>query len=538
MGIVTELYRRSSAGVFAMFAFLFCGVPAVHSEDTRFEEVEAWSGSYRASVQAENSGRIAMVDTLKEQQTVSAQVVLDRREISRRRITWEGTATCNASGSFYGKATTPGSPLFSEESGSGSSMFETEARLVVHPGRDRYTITLCRQTFTYDTVVTGTGISEQGQIVPVTEDGEHKLNPGKFLGSSLMPEGPLPREGFHLTGSFDVDGGPGGQFGKGMNFAALSGMEASGKVQWSFSPDLCSETGRTYAVRIIIPEEPIELDFSRGELDQYFYAEPMPDKEDLRARLAWQPFEIEGSKRTVDPESLDSDRLGLTFTGTPEENDAFGEKEIFATLKSLQRCTEPARKKVTVFYERDGNEGGPDNPNWMRYWLQTSAGKGFAPFVRLGKGRPCISALGYFSFSSEGGHFFICDTVLKYRPSDPFDLLVGKKLHSIDVFAITAIHENQHMIDRREWWSGIPRNQWPGRSDHERADYDQDLVPDEVEIELGYNPVDRDTLDIGYSDVEISAYRTADQWVVGSADEEDWACPGAQGEGDCREEPR
>ncbi len=401
---------------------------------------------------------------------------------------------------------------------------------------------LGRRAFTYKTVKTGTAIDERGAIKTVSEEGGHKLNPGVFFAFSLMPEGPLPGQGFHLTGSLDIDGGPGGEFGKGMNLAAMTGFEVDGKVQWSFSPDLCSDADRNYRVNITIPSEPIELTYNNGELTGSFYAEPVPNEKGLRSKVMWRAFEVDGSTRVAEPENFNSDSLSLTFKEIPDDNDAFGEKEISATLGSLERCTDAAEKKATVFFEREGNDNSSDDPNWMWYWLQTPAGKGFAPCAGVGGTELCEGSLGYF-ISVYADIFFICDNVLTDLPADPFKLLAGRELHSIDVFAIIATHENKHRENHRKWWTGIPGDQWPHEPNWADADHDIDSVPDDIELEdgmarEGYDPLDWDSFDIGFPDSEVSAYQTADQWAVGSADEEDWACPGAQGEDVCKEEPR
>jgi hypothetical protein len=53
-------------------------------------------------------------------------------------------------------------------------------------------------------------------------------------------------------------------------------------------------------------------------------------------------------------------------------------------------------------------------------------------------------------------------------------------------------------------------------------------VPDEFERALGLNPRMRDTHHTGHDDEEYLAYTSEDQWPVGAADRQDWACPGKQ----------
>ncbi len=524
-----------------LLALCCCPVVAMASE--HFEQVDGWTGSYRASVHASNSGQILMVDKLQEHQSISAQVTLDKRKISRKRIIWKGTASCKSSASFNGAGSIPGSPFHSEEFGRDSRMFTTPAELIIDPDGGEYTLSVCRQAFSYVTFKTGTAMNAKGEIVKVSEKGSHRVNPGNFFDSDLMPEGPLPRQGFELMGSYDIANPAGNGLANGINLQALTGIKLGGQVQWNFSPDLCSEADENYGIRIVLPLEPIELSFKNQELTGYFDAEPVPDEEGLRFRILWQAFKIDESTLEAKPENLNAPSVNLTFKGIPGRNDAFGEKNISATLGSLEHCTKPDEKKVTVFYEQDGTDNGSDDPNWMWYWLQTSAGKQYADFIRHGGGEDCTAALGYFVGGaldgSESEEFYLCDSILSSRPADPFGLLSGVKLHSIDVFAIIAIHENQHRLDYRHWWRNIPAKARPGEANWESVDADLDLVPDLVEAELaGYSPFSRDSFNIGFRDGEVSAYKTAGQWPVGSADKEDWGCPGAQGEDVCKEEKR
>ncbi len=545
------MYGTSLSGCVLLLVLAVCWYSTARADSDRYIQVEAWTGSYRANVSATSNRKVDMtgnlnpwgsLDALKEQQIVNAQVILDEKKVSRRRVTWEGTATCNVSGTYYGKSSMRDTPFWMEESGSDSRMFTTPAKLVIHTTKDKYTISLCRMAFTYKTSRTGVGVNDQGGIVPVSEAGGHKLNPGVFFHSELMPEGPVPQQGFHLMGSLDIDGHPADPAARALTAHLMTGMDVTGKVQWSFTPDLCSDTDKNYKVRITMPSEPIELIYKNRELSELFYAEPVPNENDLRSKVVWQAFEIDDSTRVADPENFNSDYLNLTFKGIPDHNEAFGEKEISATLGSLERCTDAARNKVTVFFEQEGNDNGSDDPNWMWYWLQTSAGKKYESFIRLGDSEICEDSLGYF-IHIYPDIFFICEEVLRSRPADPFKLLVGKKLRSIDIFAIVAIHENKHMENHQEWWAHVPRDQWPGRENQIDVDHDGDTVPDDVELrdemsQAGYDPLDWDSFNIGFSDSEVSAYKTADQWAVGSADEEDWACPGAQGQEECKEVSR
>jgi len=534
----------------------------------RFLQVSGWTGHYSFSGEAECSGQhcigpienvYTMASPNKTSQSFSISLNLNEVKVEDDLVVWQGESSCKIQSDGKLHAWIPETPVVGDADWNVERVYPCMARLIIDLNASDYTLEVDFQDIEYSVSISGTGMRDDGTYFPVNEtEKNNDTFSGPYMGFDLDVWEQLPEQGSVLMGSYDLGKKP----AQGMDpeFDQLvqsissqlmqslraGGIAVTGQVQWNLSPDLCSETDKNYTVEITLPSDPIELNFENQELLGSFYAEPEPNEEELRSRVVWTPFEIDGSTRVAEPENLNSDYLNLTFSGIPDENEAFGEKEISATIGSLENCTEPAYKKVTIFFDRQGtgNSSSADDPNWLWYWLQTSAGKGFRPFIRYSTSDYCNIALGYFLTGKPVNDqssqlFFICDSVLNDRSADPFDLLSGKKLHSIDVFAIVAIHENQHRENYRKWWWDFPKDQLPAQKDWSDADFDMDGIPDKVEESLpGYDPFTKDSFNIGFDDDEVSAYQTANQWAVGSADEEDWACPGAQGQDVCKEAPR
>lgn len=205
--------------------------------------IETWTGNFTINARANGGSKALGFDSVKESLAVSAQVTFDTKTVSRRSITWEGMATCNVSSSFYGKSSMPAAGVWGEEKGSDSRVFTTPARLVFHKRKNTYTINkLCKQAYRYETSRHGVGINERGGHETFSENGAHRVKFGDFHGFDIVFHGPIPDQGNHLIGGYDLTAGPaddlqGSQLKSLMqSMASLTGMDVSGKVEWSLLP--------------------------------------------------------------------------------------------------------------------------------------------------------------------------------------------------------------------------------------------------------------------------------------------------------------
>lgn len=209
------------------------------------EQVEIWTGSYSANYNSDLAAAFPGMPSENESQTISAQVVLDKRIIvSEDIITWEGTATCNIFHKFHSTVEIPGTPMRTDVDGSDSRMIETAAELQLHLDTGKYFIGLCGKSYEYKTHVTGVVPSETGSFKSVSETGTREVVPLSPKGTIEMnPVGPIPEQGTHLMGSYDLPDGPKEHDPhentlKELMIAGLAtaNLKVSGKVQWSISP--------------------------------------------------------------------------------------------------------------------------------------------------------------------------------------------------------------------------------------------------------------------------------------------------------------
>lgn len=91
----------------------------------------------------------------------------------------------------------------------------------------------------------------------------------------------------------------------------------------------------------------------------------------------------------------------------------------------------------------------------------------------------------------------------------------------IDTFAWTCRHEAEHVKWYSEWYPG-------GSSEMQVLSKDHDSIPDEEEVDLGYDPGYADSNGDGQPDCEDWVIRNQEVWVHYSAKLEDWANPGQQ----------
>lgn len=260
--------------------------------------------------------------------------------------------------------------------------------------------------------------------------------------------------------------------------------------------------------------------------------------------LIWDFPYLRGSDREPDPDQAVGPEVDFSYTRLPEENTEFGHHMIKAEFGSRRgqgnNCKDPPDQPVRFFFQRDAEnnpaKGLPKPPNWFHYWKQTKAGQGHSSnIVYAGSSGSCVrdgepAAYGYYPF---GDRIHICD-LRKLDFSDEH-LLTKRKVTGIDVFAVTVIHEWQHLLDYKRWWGG-------GYS--VALDGDNDLIPDALESRVAvpapfnrhkkyFSRQTEDTPGFGQKDEHYFPFAAELDWKPGTANRDDWSCPGKQSSGGC-----
>jgi hypothetical protein len=277
-------------------------------------------------------------------------------------------------------------------------------------------------------------------------------------------------------------------------------------------------------IKIIHPQSDSEQLFKDGKLVIEATARVEPAK--YAKDVEWEIEDIQGSNKTIEPQR--GEKVKITFDGLPEENNQFGEKKITARVRGKQDHV-----TVKVFFRRDGEDNPSEKlvkePNWLYYWKQTSAAWGGGDQIIYGKGAvTCRKEKGNFGFYSYGNRWiYICDPA---RLSDT-NFITGQYTEGIDMFAVTAIHEFKHMRNYDQWWRS-------GGGYDKSKDRDKDHIPSSEESKvqtcpgrwLTMNPYRFSTnrCQKGERDEHYLAWIEEKRWPIGTADKEDWACPGKQ----------
>jgi hypothetical protein len=320
-------------------------------------------------------------------------------------------------------------------------------------------------------------------------------------------------------------------------------MDSGVLVEWELW-DECS-------ARIEMPEEYHELVFDEsttGRIIDSVKADIQPSFWDTD--LHWDFKPVNGSEIDPRPERANGNDFDLTYTKLPSKNAAFGDwllKAEFATGRAKKAgCRNPKPHPVKYFFTRDvDNNPGPAawapgkprqgrTPNWFYSWSQTAAANGGGS--RTYYDASCKPGVGgYYPFKD---YIVICDLAQppKHEFFHPF---VSYHTDGIDTFGTSTLHEWKHHEDYTGWW---PHGYQP------HLDTDGDLVPNSVEtgVEGGlevpaplnkyvkyFDPDMEDTLGYDLRDIEYPAYMKMIEWKIGSADKEDWSCPGHQGSDQC-----
>ena len=153
--------------------------------------------------------------------------------------------------------------------------------------------------------------------------------------------------------------------------------------------------------------------------------------------------------------------------------------------------------------------------NFFFYWSQTSAKTGNPRYSeKLGP-----RAYGVYYHS------------LEPHPQPDYFYVSHYTAVSIDQFARTCIHEQQHYLDFRLMWpNGYPDPENPANKEFlDLWDQDRDLVKSDFERGWGFDPYNKNTDGDEHIDSEDRAYDIeCVRWNKGSADSEDWSEEGAQ----------
>lgn len=306
------------------------------------------------------------------------------------------------------------------------------------------------------------------------------------------------------------------------------------------------------------PKEPVELALiePKGQA-KYAFDSDNPGKLSLvlKARVTpasyegdvqWDIPEIEGSKRTTSPASARGSSIKVEYEVLPSSVQAFGNKTIKATLK-VGSCTASESCGIQIFYARDAvnNPGGKDY-NWFYYWKQTPAARPKGQLVAIefgGSGFDLCSTGGVAAIFKPAYMYktiHVCDLTKKFDKD--FTLVYPKVKRSvastlttksygttthIDTFAVIILHEYMHFLAFHNWREG--------KSDAQikAADKDDDGIPDDLEVEMGFKPTVNQTFwgndakwkDIG-GDEEFLAYEAMYDYKNGTYDAYDWGYPG------------
>lgn len=436
----------------------------------------------------------------------------------RGHLVWEGSNNTRLdiegggiADSFHGSGSYALDPArdqvtFGTDSGQGSRTFSLEVS-VIHPlaptGRSDWT-----------------GGDGAFAISVEANDGTITLD-GQSLGLPLSTVGPFP-----------------------MVLTEMVGERSVGYVrQGSLSEMSGSETWRTLTDSQVVVEYHLYAECSatitEPEADRLIMDRDQPEGVEFTARatvtppdwevdLEWEWPEVQGSEVLTKPEDGRGNEVVAWFDGMPADNPEFGDREIGASFVELaDRCRPVAPRPVRFFFNSTA-QGNPQGnvPNWFYYWSQTSAAQGHGDSIRYDG---ACSDYGYYSGLHEPelrDVIYVCDlNGSGFYSENPIS---GQSAEGIDVFATTVLHEWTHLENIHDWWG----SGGSGGYDASR-DADADSVPDDREAEYGLVAGVQDSWGYGFLDREYTAYTAESGWPVGSADSEDWACPGKQcSEGD------
>ncbi|MFC1791346.1 ankyrin repeat domain-containing protein, partial [Gemmatimonadota bacterium] len=215
------------------------------------------------------------------------------------------------------------------------------------------------------------------------------------------------------------------------------------------------------------------------------------------------------------------------FTGLPRESEAFGPKVIRAEVDGVS-----VEVVVEVFFDPTAwnNPGEGALPNWFHYWGQTRAGGGQTVHYSPERRSRTTGGFAQAQYDYTKDRVYLTDITYSKSCAPRTSDFGGGSSKGIDCFAELVRHENQHKVDRHAWWGARNPETAPWADD-----WDQDLVPNEVEERLsetrGCNAMWREScsgVPAGSIDVEMDAYATGWGWIRGGANDQDWSWCGKQ----------
>lgn len=257
----------------------------------------------------------------------------------------------------------------------------------------------------------------------------------------------------------------------------------------------------------------------------------------------------------------------VRYYGMPIYNSAFGSHVSSVSLPILASCVKPRKLKLTYFYARDGidnpegkGQSNPPVPNWFHYWSKTAAVQHFSPLEIMydGSRGECFRKrgfiAGYFAWRPEDADdVHLCDGLVRSPWGNPF---TGRVTTGIDAYATTLLHEFAHKRHYHKWWltidqaiaesgrQGNTRMVKELKAERKAMDEDGDDIPDRLECRRRKNGAVycprwpgkpriwagiKDSCGIHDTDEHCLIYRHDQmQWRIGSANKEDWSCPGKQ----------
>ncbi len=286
--------------------------------------------------------------------------------------------------------------------------------------------------------------------------------------------------------------------------------------------------------------------------------------------------------------------FNVQFKGIPGDNSGYGHKKVSLHLPGFESCVKPKSLKVTYLYSRDGNDNpkGSTEPNWFYYWSETAAAaaakKRLVRIVYSGDKAGCTASGGivggYFASwgdvianPSEDQEIHLCAGLVQIKWTNP---ITGRTTSGIDAYGVTVLHELAHKRHFDEWFRAIVHEIGEAERLHNRRlenklfkkalamDRDGDDIPDRLEChrskKTGRQDCPRwrgikagifDSCGLGAAEHLVAKNQNAlpagkrngeasdehclifrydePKWRLGSANLQDWACPGKQSGNRC-----
>lgn len=234
----------------------------------------------------------------------------------------------------------------------------------------------------------------------------------------------------------------------------------------------------------------------------------------------------------------------MQYKGLPASNDEFGKRKVLAEIRD-GACAARAEEKLVFFYSQKA-ENNPEGryPNWFYYYCRPLPARheGCTVFIEYGGNSQgnCVDSnnAGHYDIGKAYRTLRICDLTkfgsnmeisnqwVDRSQSAP---KVGRmKTHYIDSFAITVLHEYQHV----KFYEGWYMNKVPPPRDRDDSNCTGALcdgIPDDLEHALGFDPIRRKTYKglLNELDQEVLARDVEGKYVKGLFRKYDWAAPGS-----------